>query len=303
MIGKGKKFSVVVRAGGRAACSPAACSPAAVSPAVQLREKRENREKREKRAYRDRTRSNLQLYRRLLRPCFPIHRQGGLFLILFSLLISSCSPGTPTATTPEVVSVYSSLAAEPWLSEFYDCAAGQANIVLSRVDDPDSAQIAVRIGEPEFLSSFAYQIDEENIVVIMNNARPAVVNLQQIKGMFLGQITNMNQITLEWGKAHLEQSGEVHVWVFSPDDDVQQVFDKLILDGRPIISSAKLATTPQEMLEAIQNDLSAIGVLNQRWNPNNDVYEEAIIATVPVLVMTKSEPQGVVKELIACLQK
>jgi len=224
-------------------------------------------------------------------------------LTLFTLLASSCSPDAPPAPTPEVVSVYSSLAAEPWLSELYDCAAGQANVVLSRIDDPDSAQIAVRIGESQFLSSFAYQIDTENIVVIMNNARPPVVNLQQIKEMFIGQITNLNQIRSDWGKVHPEESGEVHAWVFSSDDDVQQLFDKLVLDGRPIISSARVAATPKEMLQAIQNDPGAIGVLNQRWNPNNDVFEPAIVATVPVLALTNSEPQGVVKELIACLQK
>ena len=289
MIGKGKKFSVVVRAGGRAACSPAACSPAAVSPAVQLREKRENREKREKRAYRDRTRSNPQLYRRLLRLCFPIHRQGGLFLILFSLLISSCSPGTPPATTPEVVSVYSSLAAEPWLSELYDCAAGQSNVVLSRVDNPNTAQISVRIGEPRFLSSFAFQIDEEEIWIVTHRESP---------------ILNMGR---EEAQALFEGFGDpsVQIWVYPSDEDVQVVFDQFVMQGRSIASFAHVATSPEHMVNVLETERQAIGILPDTWVMKMEGGSHGIyhVATVPVLTLTDSEPQGVVKALIACLQK
>jgi len=226
-------------------------------------------------------------------------RNDILLFLLSSLLIVSCSTSTPQ-TTPQVVSVYSTFAAEPWLTELYACA--DSNTTLVRVDDPNSADIALQIGEPEFLSSFAYQVDEEKVIVIMNNARPPVVDLEQIKGLFRGQITNLNQITTEWGKAHADESGDVHVWVFSSDADVQQAFDKFVLEGRPVVSTARVAVTPQEMLDAIRNDTSAIGILTQRWNPDNKVFEQAVVATVPVLALTKTEPQGVINNLIGCLQ-
>src|SRR5258706_1541787 len=226
-------------------------------------------------------------------------RNDILLLILFSLFVSSCSTSTPP---PQVVPVFSSLAAEPWLSGLYDCAAKQNNVVLSRAHDSNSAEIVLQIGEPT-VTSFAYQIDKENIVVVMNDVRPPVVNLQQIKGIFTGQITNLIQITSGWGNVHSGESGDVHVWVYSSDSDVQRIFNKLVLEDRPVLSSAKLAVSPQNMLAVIRDDRSSVGILPQHWNSNHEVFEQAIVATVPVLALTNVEPQGVVKALIACLQK
>lgn len=227
----------------------------------------------------------------------------GLFLsslTFLALLLSSCSTETPQPT-PEVVSVFSTSAATPWLSEMYACADGIA--VISRADDPSAADISLRVGEPEFLAGFAFQIDEENVIVIMNNARPPVVSLEQIRGMFTGVITNLNQITPAWGEVHSDLSGEVHVWVYPPDDDVQQAFEQLVLEGRPITPSASLAITPQDMFTAVRNDRSAVGILLQQWNPNYEVFEQAVVGVVPVLAITQSEPQGAVNQLIGCLQK
>jgi hypothetical protein len=246
-------------------------------------------------------RSNPHQCWRLLRRCFATPRNDVLLFLLSSFLLFSCSTSTPPVT-PQLVTIYSPSAAQPWLSDLYNCAAQLNNVVLSRIDDSASAEIVLRVGEPRVLTSPAYQIDEENITVIMNTARPPKVELQQIKGLFTGQITHWNQIASGWGKVHSDQSGEVHVWVFSADEDVQQVFNKMILGGRPVVSSASVAVTPQQMINMIQSDRSAIGILSQSWNDNHEVFEQAVIATVPVLAVTQTEPQGVIKELIGCLQ-
>ena len=108
-------------------------------------------------------------------------------LFLISLLISACSAGTPSPPTQQVLPVYSSPAAEPWLSELYDCAAGQDNVVLSRMDDANAAGIRLQIGEPEFLSSFAYQIDEEEILIVTNRVSPIQnLTLEQAQTLFMG---------------------------------------------------------------------------------------------------------------------
>src|SRR5262245_18988894 len=110
-----------------------------------------------------------------------------LSLTLLTLFTASCAAATAPAPTPDLVSVYSSLAAEPWLSELYDCAAGQVNAVISRVDDPNTAQIALRIGEPEFLSSFAYQIDNEEILIVTQHQSPVQnLTLEEARALFMG---------------------------------------------------------------------------------------------------------------------
>src|SRR5215468_2417485 len=105
-------------------------------------------------------------------------------LILVSLLISSCTTSTPPVT-PQVVTVYSTSAAEPWLHESYDCAG--TSPVLSRVDNPSSAEIMLRVGEPKPLSAFAYQIATEDILIVTQRQSPIQnLTLEETQTLFAG---------------------------------------------------------------------------------------------------------------------
>jgi hypothetical protein len=216
-------------------------------------------------------------------------RNNILLLLLLSLLISSCSTGTPPALTPQVVSVYSSSAAQPWLSELYDCAAGQNNMVLSRVDDHIAAAIVLRIGEPEFLSSFAYQIEEEEIWIVTHR-ESQILNMghDEVQSLFAGQ-----------------GNPSVQVWVYAEGEDIQRVFDQFVMEGRSVTSFAHLATNPKHMVNVLESERQAIGILPDTWSIKMDGGSHGIyhVATVPVLAITTSEPQGVIRELIGCLQK
>src|SRR5512140_1741391 len=119
-----------------------------------------------------------------------------VLLTLFSLLASSCSTSTPPAPTPEVVSVYSTAAAESWLSSLYDCAG--TSTVLSRVDDPAAADISLRVGEPEALSGFAFQIDTEEILIVTHRQ------------------SSIQNLTLEQAQTLFAQGDPlVQVWVYA----------------------------------------------------------------------------------------
>jgi len=203
-------------------------------------------------------------------------------LILFSLLISSCSTSTPPAT-PEIVTVYSTSAAEPWLHELYDCA-GTAP-VLSRVDDPSAAQIALRVGEPKDLQ-FGYQIDTEDILIVTHRQSPINnLTLEEARALFLGQ-----------------GDPSVQVWVYASGEDVQQVFDQFVMEGRIITPSASISATPQQMSDTLVNTPNTVGILPRHWNVG-DSREVFSVATVPVLAITQNELQGAAKNLIACVQK
>ncbi len=199
------------------------------------------------------------------------------------LLIASCSTSTPPAT-PEVVPVYSTAAAEPWLASLYDCAEGTA--VLERVDDPALSQIALRVGEPAFLSSFAYQIDTEEILIVTQRQSPLQnLNLEGLRTLFSGA-----------------GDPSVQLWVYASDADVQEVFDQLVMEGRVVSPSARIAATPQQMSDTLVNEANTVGILPRHWKAG-DAREIFSVGTVPVLALTNAEPRGVVKDLIACLQK
>jgi hypothetical protein len=199
------------------------------------------------------------------------------------LLISSCSTGTPLAT-PEVVTVYSTAAAEPWLPPVYECAGTLS--VLNRVDDPAAAQIVLRVGEPAFLPSFAFQIDTEEILVVTHRQSPVQnLNLEGTRALFSGL-----------------GDPSMQVWVYASDADVQEAFDQLVMEGRIVFPDAMLASHPQQMSDTLVNEANTVGILPRHWKAG-DSREIFSAGTVPVLALTNTEPQGIVKDLIACLQK
>ena len=203
-------------------------------------------------------------------------------LIFFSLLISSCSTSTPPPV-PEVVSVYSTSSTTPWLTEAYACAG--TSTVLSRVDNPSDADISLRVGEPGLLSSFAYQIDTEEILIVTHRQSP------------------VQNLTLDEARmVFMQGNPSVQVWVYASGEDVQQVFGQSVMEGRNVVSSAKVAVDPQQMADVLVNESNTIGILPRHWKVG-DAREVFSVATVPVLALTNSEPEGVVKELISCLQK
>jgi len=219
---------------------------------------------------------------RLLRSKVHRPRNDILLFLLCSFLLFSCLPSTPQ-TTPQPVSVYSTSAAQPWLTELYAC--GESSAVISRVDDPSAADISLRVGEPEFLASPAYQIDEEEILIVTHRQSPVQnLTLEEARALFSG-----------YGDA------SVQVWVYASEEDVQKVFDQFVMAERSVTSPARLAVNPQEMSDTLVNQGNAVGILPRHWKAG-DVREVFSVAIVPVLAITQTEPEGVIKELIACLQ-
>jgi len=153
-------------------------------------------------------------------------------------------------------------------------------------DSPSASDIHLQIGEPKYLSSFAYQIDKEEILIVTNRQSPVQnLTLEQAQTLFMGL-----------------GDPSVQVWVYASDEDVFGVFDQFVMQGRRVSSSARIAVNPQEMSDILNNESNAVGILPRHWKAGS-VREVFSVATVPVLAITPSEPQGVINQLIGCLQK
>lgn len=202
--------------------------------------------------------------------------------LLLAVLLAACGPSASPAT-PEVLTVYATFAAEPWLPPLYECAGTRS--VLNRVDNPAEAQIVLRVGEPPVLSSFAYQIDTEEILIVTHRQSP------------------VQNLDLEDTRAQFSGLGDpsMQAWVYASDADVQEVFDQLVMEGRIVSPSARVAVHPQQMSDTLVNEPNTIGILPRHWKVG-DSREVFSAGTVPVLALTNAEPQGVVKDLIACIQ-
>jgi len=154
------------------------------------------------------------------------------------------------------------------------------------VDDASSADIVLRVGEPEVLAASAFQIDTEEILIVTQRQSPVQnLTLEEARALFAGQ-----------------GDPSIQVWVYASGEDVQQVFDQVVMAGRSVSSSAQLAVHPQQMSDTLVDEANAVGILPRHWKVG-DTREIYNVATVPVLALTDSEPQGAIRELIACLQK
>ena len=205
--------------------------------------------------------------------------------LLSSIFLFSCVTSTPVRPAPQLVTVYSTSAALPWLNDLYTCAAQQNSVALSRLEDASSAEIVLRVGEPRILTSPAYQVDTEEILIVTHRASPIQnSDLGGVRELFAGL-----------------GDPSVQVWVYASEEDVQDVFDQAVMEGRAVTPSARLAVNPQQMSDTLVNESNTVGILPRHWKVG-DVREVFSVATVPVLAVTQGEPQGAIKELIGCMQ-
>ncbi len=205
-------------------------------------------------------------------------------LVLTSLvLLAACSRATPTPALNRV-RLYATPSTQAWLDEAFVCAE-QAGAVIERVSDPVQADVMLRIGEPPLLASPAYQIDTEEVWIVA------------------ARQSSLQNLTLEEARRLFAGRGDpsIQIWAYAADEDVQRVFDQVVMSGRGVPPSARLAAGPQHMLEEISRRPEAVGILPRRW-ASGEVRALYVIPAVPVLALTRSEPQGALQALLSCLQ-
>jgi hypothetical protein len=209
----------------------------------------------------------------------------------FVLFIASACSGRAAASPVPVINVYATSAARPWLESFYACGETAAAIALS---DPQSADIEVRLGEPADLRFPAFEIGEENILVVVHPLDAVgALDRFQVQRLFAGEVINWSDL----GGADLP----VQVWTYAAGEDVQEYFDGVVMDGRPITSLARLAASSQAMSDAVGASPGAVGFLPERWKAGN-TREVLQLPSLPVLVITRAEPSGIAKQLLGCVQ-
>ncbi len=205
-----------------------------------------------------------------------------LFIFLLSSFIFSCTPANPEST-PQIVNVYATASASPWLETVYACADEQSVTLNLTADAP---QIFLRLGPPDELTTPAYPIDVEDILIVAASQSPLPpLTLERARGLFAGR-----------------GDPSAQVWVYASAEEPQMIFEQAVLDGRGVTSFARLAVSPAHMVAALSADANAVGLLPRRWMTAG-LRELFVAASVPVLALTPSEPTGIVRDLIACLQK
>jgi hypothetical protein len=214
-----------------------------------------------------------------------------LFLLMFLVAACGSEDEDPNAR-PQLVRIQYTAAAQPWLPDFYACAGERSGILLtvelrSATDlDFGSADVLLRLGEPNGLSSSAFQVGNEDILVATHRQSSLQnINTTEVESIFSGQADDQYQ-----------------VWAYAPGDDVQQVFETNAMGGLPITSNARLAAGPQQMSDAVNSQENAVGIVPARWMTGGARYIYTLPG-VPVLALLPETPGDVVQDLVACVQE
>ena len=210
--------------------------------------------------------------------------------ICASIFFSSC--GTPgPRSAPQILRVYATSAVTPWLPGVYDCASASIAVELTR---PLASDIQLRLGPPAQWDTPAYQIGSDDVLVVVHpQIAVGSLTLEQVRELFSGQVTNWKDA----GGTDLA----VQVWTFSPREDVQAAIDQVVLHGQPVSSLARLAVSAQAMSDGVGVNPGSVGLLPRRWKAGN-TREALVVASLPVLALVKSVPQGSLRDMISCLQ-
>ena len=220
-----------------------------------------------------------------------------LVIVILALLLTACESIEPTVPVGSITVQYTN-AASPWLSELSACAGDMTVNAVPRAAnliDPQSADMAIVIGSTPGMNSHAYQIDEEELMVILNAQNPVKsLTAEQARDLFTGLIKSWDEVG--------GLDAPVEVWVFSPSEDIQQIFVITFLAGSAVTSDARLATNMEEMPQAIAGNINAVGIFTNRWTMD-DLTTAFSISGLPVLVLTQGDPLESIQGVISCLQR
>jgi len=200
------------------------------------------------------------------------------------LLVAYCAPVATPEIETQVVSVYATPLTQPWLADIFACAP--AGTVIRVADELASADISLRLGEPDFWPASIYQIDSEEILIVTHRQSPVQnITVKAVRELFAGQ-----------------GDLSVVVWVYASGEDVQRVFEQAVMQGRSVTSQARMAVSPGHMSDTLNNEPNSVGILPRHWKAGDSrvVYT---IPDVPVLALVGEDPQGAIQEIIACIQK
>jgi hypothetical protein len=218
--------------------------------------------------------------------------------VLACLLLPSCTSNSPT-TKPEQITVQYTAVSVPWLAEVYGCAGGKVVSAGERGADfldPRTADMIIRLGRPENPPSFVFQIAADDLLVIVNPKNSVTkIASEQVSAIFTGQVQNWESIN--------GTDAPVQAWVYPAREDIQVIFSQSVLQGSPVNSAAHLAANPDEMLQAIEKDVNAIGIITGRWKTGNVSAIYTAASNLPVLAITNSKPAGTLAQVLACMQK
>lgn len=223
------------------------------------------------------------------------------------LMLVGCST-PPTATippSPQPLRILLPPALEPVREALNICAQEHPEIALftdsrSEIENLTADDIAIWWGDPPSKVSEAFQLENDQLVIIVNRENPIKeLTTNQLTNLFSGRIEDWSEIS--------DYQQPVLVWTFAGENQLGLVLKSAILEQADFSLLSYFVPTPDEMLEAVKEQPGAIGFVPRSWLDSEVSVIEvdrdtSTRLTRPLLALTKGKPSRAALIVIDCLQ-
>jgi ABC-type phosphate transport system substrate-binding protein len=170
-----------------------------------------------------------------------------------------------------------------------------------------SNDIVLEFGSPDNSRDDTYlsQVGWEKVVVVVNQENSlSQLSNNELKSIFSGQGSKSENGT--------DQASQV--WTLPEGEPTRVIFDHAAMQTQSLTTESMLAPDPGAMLEAISQNIDAIGYLPGSFLTTNDSSYTSKVKIIqldpsleaelrqPVIAITHSEPNGLVRSLLVCLE-
>lgn len=211
------------------------------------------------------------------------------------LLLSACAPQPSELPTFRIVV---SPSAQPISAAVANCVPidGQAGFSIEMqyptTVDLDEFVLLINLGEPSQEGVFATQLAWEEIALIVNPGNDVDISRDVAISLFRGRMEN-------WSELGGDET-PVSLWAGPESDEARQIFEGRVILGS-VSGDTRVATNPDTSIAAVANDPGAIAIMPAAW-ADETVRQIDLDLQVPVIAVTKDEPAGPIRDLLACLQ-
>lgn len=235
-----------------------------------------------------------------------------VWLMLLAMLLPACksiAEATPPPTPIPLYLAYTPVL-RPWLERLAACAQEQPEVALFLDELPydqsrsDRYDTVLQLGRVPDSAGYAVVLGYDELKFIVNKLNPVQsIDEADLPNLFNGSMRTWE--TLSPPKAIYVVS--VQPWVYLPESELSwpEVTGNIFDDNN--LMTARLASSPDQVIQGVRDDPGAIGFVPLSWlNKDSEGVKQINVPTaleIPVLAISKSEPQGVLRNLLACISQ
>jgi len=139
---------------------------------------------------------------------------------------------------------------------FEALAAQRCDIAMASKELSGQALESLKKSTTFSLSTGEHTLALDALTIIKNPANPVQsLSLRQVKGIFSGSISNWKQVSPHF-------AGPIHIYSRDKRSGTHDVFEKMVMDAAPILSSCTICSSTEEVRRRVIGDTLGIGYVS-----------------------------------------